>query len=52
MGRKGVNKGMCGALHGLLMVLCVVGIIAFIMVLLLLIVVCVCGIRELIDYFW
>ena len=43
---------MCGALHDFLMVLCVVGLIMFIMGLILIIAVCVCDICKLIDCFW
>lgn len=40
---------MCGALHDFLMVLCVVGLIMFIMGLILIIVVCVCFWFPLIE---
>lgn len=43
---------MCGALQNLLAVLCVVGLSAFITILVLLIAVCVCGNHEIIDCFW
>lgn len=50
--RKERNKDMCGALQNLLAVLCVVGLSAFITILVLLIAVCVCGNHEIIDCFW